>query len=45
MNVLGNEQVLYPHILIYKDAFLFSINLGYHEPMECLTSCSHFYFV
>ena len=38
------EQVFFPHILLYKDALVFCINLCYHEPMECLTFCSNFYF-
>src|SRR6185369_15350981 len=33
------EQVLYPHILIYKDAFLFPINIYYYYVLkECLWS-------
>ena len=32
------EQVLYPHILLYKDALLFCITLCYHELKEYLTN-------
>ena len=39
------EQVLYPHILIYKDALLFCINIWHYVLKECLILCSNFYFV
>ena len=32
------EQVLYPHILLYKDALLFCVTLCYHELKEYLTN-------
>ena len=38
-------QVLYPHILIYKDALLFCINIWHYVLKECLILCSNFYFV
>ena len=38
------EQVFYPHILLYKDALVFCINLCYHEPKECLTFLFEFLF-
>ena len=43
---LLKEQVLYPHILIYKDAFLFPINIYYYYAKGMfMVPCSKFQFV
>ena len=39
------EQVLYSHILIYKDALLFCINIWHYVLKECLILCSKIQFV
>ena len=39
------EQVLYPHILIYKNALLFCISIWHYVLKEYLILCSNFYFV
>ena len=37
-------QVLYPPILLYKDALLFCINIWRYVLKECLTHCLNFLF-